>query len=407
MTRSQELIDISAQYLAPNYAPLPVVLNRGEGCWLWDVDDKRYLDFHSGYSAINFGHRYPPLIERAKAQLDRLTMTSRAFHAEELSLLSKEICELCATEMALFMNSGAEAVETALKASRRWSYEQRGIPENQGEIVVFNKNFHGRTTTIISFSDEPASRSGFGPFTPGFVMCPFGDIAALEEVITDRTIAVLLEPIQGEAGVIVPPPGYLAQLGALCRQKGILLLSDEIQSGLYRAGDLFAVESEGVKADLYIIGKSLGGGIVPISAVLGRREILSVLRPGTHGSTFGGNPFACAIAREVVQILKNAPFLREIAQKGTRIRARLEEAQRSTTSRIKEVRGRGLFFGLELDHSVGKAKDLCLKLAADGLLCKDTRTYSIRLAPPLIISDQELDHGLDILFGRLTGGEVL
>lgn len=404
MTRSQELIDISAQYLAPNYAPLPVVLNRGEGCWLWDVDDKRYLDFHSGYSAINFGHRYPPLIERAKAQLDRLTMTSRAFHAEELSLLSKEICELCATEMALFMNSGAEAVETAIKASRRWSYEQRGIPENQGEIVVFNKNFHGRTTTIISFSDEPASRSGFGPFTPGFVMCPFGDIAALEEVITDRTIAVLLEPIQGEAGVIVPPPGYLAQLGALCRQKGILLLSDEIQSGLYRAGDLFAVESEGVKADLYIIGKSLGGGIVPISAVLGRREILSVLRPGTHGSTFGGNPFACAIAREVVQILKNAPFLREIAQKGTRIRARLEEAQRSTTSRIKEVRGRGLFFGLELDRSVGKAKDLCLKLAADGLLCKDTRTYSIRLAPPLIISDQELDHGLDILFGRLTGG---
>lgn len=402
MTRSQELIDISSQYLAPNYAPLPVVLNRGEGCWLWDVDGKRYLDFHSGYSAVNFGHRYQPFIERAKAQLDRLTMTSRAFHSEELSLLSQEICELCATEMALFMNSGAEAVETAIKASRRWSYEHRGIPENQGEIVVFNKNFHGRTTTIISFSDEPASRSGFGPYTPGFVMCPFGDIAALKEVITDRTIAVLLEPIQGEAGVIVPPQGYLAQLGELCRQQGILLLSDEIQSGLYRAGDLFAVESEGVKADLYIIGKSLGGGIVPISAVLGRREILSVLRPGTHGSTFGGNPFACAIAREVVNTLKNAPFLREINQKGARIRARLEAAQSSSGSRIKEVRGRGLFYGLELDHSVGKAKDLCLKLAADGLLCKDTRTYSIRLAPPLIISDQELDHGLDILFGRLT-----
>jgi len=377
------------RYTAHNYHPLPVVITEGEGAWVTDVDGRRYLDFLAGYSALNFGHRHPALIAAAHAQLDRITLTSRAFVHDQFADFCRSLAELCGKELVLPMNTGAEAVETAIKVARKWGYRVKSVPDGQAEIIVAADNFHGRTTTIVSFSTDPDARADFGPYTPGFKIVPYGDETALREAITPNTVAVLMEPIQGEAGVLVPPTGYFAAMRALCDEHHVLMIADEIQSGLGRTGRTFAVEHEGVVPDMYVLGKALGGGIVPVSAVAADRDVLGVLKPGEHGSTFGGNPLACAVGREVVRLLATGEFQRRSAELGEHLHARLTAL---LGHGVVAVRGRGLWAGVDIDPALLTGRQACERLAERGVLAKDTHGSTIRLAPPLVVTADEIDH---------------
>ena len=395
MMNAQAHLDLVETYGAHNYAPLPVVIARAEGVWVEDADGKRYMDFLAAYSAVNFGHSPAELIEAAKEQLDRVTLTSRAFQNDQLGPFCQELAQFCGMEVVLPMNTGAEGVETAVKTARRWGYRVKGVPDGQAKIIVCEQNFHGRTTTIVSFSTDPVAREGYGPYTPGFEVIPYGDVEALEDAIDDHTVAFLMEPIQGEAGVIVPPDGFLKQVRQVCTERNVLFIADEIQSGLGRTGYDFACDYEGVKPDIYVLGKALGGGIMPVSAVVSSRNILGVFTPGSHGSTFGGNPLACAIARKVIEILRRGEIQQHTRELGSYLFERLHSFN---WSKVTMIRGRGLWAGLELDREkAGRAKPFCVKLMQEGLLCKDTHEYSIRLAPPLVINKEELDWALERL----------
>jgi ornithine--oxo-acid transaminase len=387
--KTQDYIRLEDQYGAHNYHPLDVVIERGEGIWLYDVEGKKYLDFLASYSAVNQGHCHPKIVEAAKEQISQLTLTSRAFRNKQLPLLYKDLHDISGMDISLPMNSGAEAVETAIKAARKWGYTKKNIPENQAEIIVCSNNFHGRTTTVVSFSTDEDYRRGFGPFTPGFTVIPFGDAEALERAITPNTAAFLVEPIQGEAGIIIPPDGFLADAYALCRKHNVLFILDEIQSGLGRAGKMFAYQYEDVQPDAVIIGKALSGGFYPVSAVLSRKEVLGVFNPGEHGSTFGGNPLGCAIARAAIKVILEEKLAENSAELGTYFLNKLRELK---SPKIKEVRGRGLWIGLELTE---KARPYCERLKDEGMLCKETHETVIRFAPPLIIKKEELDWAFD------------
>ncbi|ASR35509.1 ornithine--oxo-acid transaminase [Prauserella marina] len=391
-TGPADFIALDERWSTHNYHPLPVVIAQAEGAWVTDVDGNAYLDFLAGYSALNFGHRHPDLLAAAVEQLGRVTLTSRAFHHDQLGLFCSELAELTGTDMVLPMNTGAEAVESAIKVARKWACQVKGITE--GEIVVASGNFHGRTTTIVSFSTDETARAGFGPFTPGFVVVPYGDAAALAEAITERTVAVLLEPIQGEAGVVVPPDGYLTKARGLCDEAGALLIADEIQSGLARTGTVFALDHERVTADLYTLGKALGGGILPVSAVVGKAKVLGVLRPGEHGSTFGGNPLACAVGRAVVGLLSTGEFQQRSTALGAHLHSRLGEL---VGSGLSAVRGRGLWAGVDIAEGGLSGRQACEALMTRGVLCKETHGSTLRLAPPLMISERDLDQGIDAL----------
>ncbi|MPZ84735.1 MAG: ornithine--oxo-acid transaminase [Actinophytocola sp.] len=388
-----DLIALDDQWSTHNYHPLPVVIAEAEGAWVTDVAGKRYLDFLAGYSALNFGHRHPALVAAAVDQLGKVTLTSRAFHHDQLGLFCRELAELTGTEMVLPMNSGAEAVESAIKVARKWAYQVKGVPDGAAEIIVAGSNFHGRTTTIISFSTDSVARNDFGPFTPGFQVVKYGDAQALEAAISPRTAAVLVEPVQGEAGVLVPPAGYLREVRRLCDDNNVLLIADEIQSGLARTGTLFASEHEGIRADLYTLGKALGGGILPVSAVVGRRDVLGVLKPGEHGSTFGGNPLACAVGRAVITLLSTGEFQERSRSLGAHLHRRLGEL---VGRGVAEVRGRGLWAGVEI--APGRhARRISETLMDRGVLCKETHDTTLRVAPPLVISQADLDHGIDTI----------
>ncbi len=393
-----EYIRLEDQYNAHNYAPLDVVLTRGEGVWVWDIEGRRYLDCLSAYSALNQGHRHPRIVAALIAQAQRLTLTSRAFRNDQLPLLARELCELSGYDMMLPMNSGAEAVETALKAARLWGYRVKHIPDDRSEIIACEHNFHGRTIAILSFSTEPLYRSGFGPYPPGFKVIPYGDAQALERAITPNTAAFLVEPIQGEAGVIVPPEGYLRAVREICDRHNVLLIADEIQSGLGRAGKLFAYEWEGIKPDLVTIGKALSGGMMPVSAVVGRREVLGLFQPGTHGSTFGGNPLACAVAREALKVIVEEDLPQRAQDMGHYFKTHLEHAH---SFKVKEIRGKGLLIGVELKPSAGPARRYVEQLRQRGVLAKDTHDTVIRFAPPLIIERQEVDFALEQILAVL------
>jgi len=390
--RAAELRAQAAAHSAHNYHPLPVVIAEAEGAWVTDVDGTRFLDMLAAYSAINFGHRHPRLIAAAQRQLERVTLVSRAFEHDQFGPFCAELAELAGMEMVLPMNTGAEAVETAIKTARKWGYQVKGVPDGQAVIVVFDGNFHGRTTTIVSFSTDPEARDGFGPYTPGFRVVPYGDLTALAAALDENVVAVLAEPIQGEAGVLVPPEGFLAGVRELCTAHGILFIADEIQSGLGRTGATFACDLENVVPDMYILGKALGGGIVPISAVVSSAEILGVFQPGQHGSTFGGNPLACAVAREVIAMLATGEYQERSAKLGTHLHNRLTSLP---GSEVRQVRGRGLWAGVEFTARSGRK--VCEALAERRVLAKDTHGTTIRLAPPLVISEDDLDWGIDQL----------
>ncbi len=391
--RTDELRALAAAHSAHNYHPLPVVIAQGEGAWVTDVEGRRYLDMLAAYSALNFGHRHPRLVAAARRQLDRVTLVSRAFEHDQFGPFCAELAELADMEMVLPMNSGAEAVETGIKTARKWAYEVKGVPADQAVIITFEGNFHGRTTTIVSFSTDEDARASYGPYTPGFVVLPYGDLDALSAAMDQagsRCAAVLVEPIEGEAGVIVPPPGFLARVRQLCTERGVLMIADEIQSGLGRTGATFACEQEDVRPDVYLLGKALGGGIMPVSAVVSSRSVLGVFQPGQHGSTFGGNPLACAIAREVIAMLRTGEYQRRSARLGAHMQARLAALPAAV---VREVRGRGLWAGVEFTELSGRA--VCERLAELGVLAKDTHGNTIRLAPPLVISESDLDWALD------------
>ena len=389
-----DLIALEDEYVAHNYHPLDVVISQGSGALVIDTAGRQYLDFLAAYSATNFGHGHPVLVEAARQQLDRITLTSRAFHSDQLAPFAAALAELIGKDMVLPMNTGAEAVESGIKVARKWGYDVKGVPEGRAKIIVAAGNFHGRTTTIISFSDDPDARGGFGPYTPGFVAVPYGDLEAIRAVMTDDVVAVLIEPIQGEAGVRIPPPGYLRGLRELTKQRAVLLMADEIQSGLGRTGRTLACEHEDVVADVYLLGKALGGGIVPVSAVVADRDVLGVLKPGQHGSTFGGNPLACAVGHAVVDLLGTGYYQDRAAQLGLQLRDRLEQL---IGHGIVGIRCRGLWAGLDIDQRLGSGRDLCEALARRGVLAKDTHGPTIRLAPPIVITEAQLDHGLDQL----------
>jgi len=397
--QTADFIALDERWSTHNYHPLPVVIAEADGAWVTDVDGRRYLDFLAGYSALNFGHRNPTLVAAAIEQLGRVTLTSRAFHHDLLGRFCQELAELTGTEMVLPMNSGAEAVESAIKVARKWAYEVKGVPDGMAEIVVAGSNFHGRTTTIVSFSTDPVARNGFGPFTPGFTVVKYGDAEALAAAVTERTAAVLVEPIQGEAGVLVPPPGYLREVRRICDRAGALLIADEIQSGLARTGELLALDHEGVRADLYTLGKALGGGIVPVSAVVGSRSVLGVLHPGEHGSTFGGNPLACAIGRAVIGLLRTGEFQARSRELGAHLHTRLGEL---VGQGVAEVRGRGLWAGLDISPGGLSGRAASEALAQRGVLCKETHGATLRLAPPLVISGADLDRGIDAIADVVT-----
>jgi ornithine--oxo-acid transaminase len=382
------------RYSAHNYHPLSVVISHGEGAWVTDTDGKHYLDLLSAYSALNFGHRHPRLIAAAKAQMDRLTLTSRAFHNDQLGAFAQGLSELTGKEMILPMNSGAEAVETAIKTARKWGYLVKEVPADTARIVVVDGNFHGRTTTIVSFATDPDARDDFGPFTPGFDVVGYGDLDALRAEITPSTVAFLVEPIQGEAGVLLPPAGYLSAAREICRENNVLFIADEIQSGMGRTGKTFAVEWEGVVPDMYIMGKALGGGIYPVSAVAANADILGVFKPGEHGSTFGGNPLAAAIGSEVVAMLKTGEFQERSRVLGDHMLGRLRTEAPTT---VAEIRGRGLWAGVQLHPDQESARSRCERLMVEGVLAKDTHETTIRLAPPLVIEQDDLDLALDKL----------
>jgi ornithine--oxo-acid transaminase len=385
---TEEHLHLAERHVAHNYYPLQVVLAEGEGSWVTDVDGRRYLDCLAGYSALNFGHRHPALLRAARDQLDRVTLTSRAFHNDQLGPFCRDLADLAGMECVLPMNTGAEAVETAIKVARKWGYDLKGVPANEANIVVAADNFHGRTTTIVSFSTDPVAREGFGPFTPGFRIVPYGDAAALAEAIDADTVAVLLEPVQGEAGVIVPPPGYLAAVRETCSERDVLMVADEIQSGLGRTGTTFACELDDVVPDVYVLGKALGGGIVPVSAVVSSTEVLGVLHPGNHGSTFGGNPLGAAVGRAVVELLQSG----EMQARARDLAAVLDAGLRDLVGHgVVEVRTRGLWAGVDVDPSLMSGRELCERMLTKGVLVKDTHGSTVRLAPPLVVEQADLE----------------
>lgn len=389
---SQDYIAFEKQYGANNYKPLDVVIERGEGIWVWDVEGNRYLDFLSAYSAVNQGHAHPRILNALVQQAQRIPLTSRAFRNNQLPLLAKELCELTGYEKMLPMNSGAEAVETALKLVRKWGYKVKGVAEGQAEIIVATGNFQGRTISIISFSDEPQYRDGFGPFTPGYKVVPYGDADALEAAITPNTVAFSLEPIQGEAGVVMPPDGYLKRAREICTRHNVLMIGDEIQTGLGRTGKLFAQDHEGVRADVVTIGKALSGGFYPVSAVLADAPVMAMFTPGDHGSTFGGNPLGAAVAREALRVLVEEGMIENAHTQGEYLLGRL---RRIESKHIKEVRGRGLLIGVELHAEAGGARRFCEALKAESLLCKETHDNVIRFAPPLVIQREDIDWAME------------
>jgi len=388
----QDYISIEHELGAHNYKPLDVVLSRGRGVWLWDTNGNKYLDCLAAYSAVNQGHCHPRIRDAMVAQSQKLTLTSRAFHNDQLAPFYEELCALTNSHKVLPMNSGAEAVESAVKVVRKWGYEVKGVPENLAEIIVCSENFHGRTLAIVGFSTDPSARRGFGPFAPGFKVVPFGDAAAMQEAITDNTVAVLVEPIQGEAGVIIPPDGYLKAVREMCTANNVVLILDEIQTGLGRTGKLLAEEHDGVEADLTLIGKALSGGFYPVSALLSNSEVLGVLKPGEHGSTFGGNPLACAIAREALKVLVEEGMIENAEKMGVRFRSALQGLRSNI---VKEVRGRGLMIAVQLHAEAGGARQYCEALKDHGILCKETHIDTIRIAPPLVITADEVDWALD------------
>jgi len=396
-SRTSAEIALVEAHSARNYRPLPVVLADGEGAWVHDVEGRRYLDMLAGYSALNFGHRHPGLTEVAHRQLDRLTLTSRAFHNDQLGTFCAELAELAGMDLVLPMNTGAEAVETALKTARKWGYLVKGIPAEQATIIVAGGNFHGRTISIVSFSDDPDATADYGPFTPGFITVPYGDIAALSAAVDDRTAAVLIEPIQGEGGVIIPPDGYLQQVRGLCTASSVLLMADEIQSGLGRTGRTFACEHSGVEPDVYVLGKALGGGILPLSAVVSRADVLGVFQPGQHGSTFGGNPLASAVGTAVVRMLATGEYQQRSAELGEVFARLLAELPAGA---VAEVRSRGLWGGIDLTERAGR--DVCERLLQRGVLSKDAHGKTIRLAPPLVIEEADLRWGMEQLSDELS-----
>ena len=396
---TQDYIEIENKYGAKNYKPLDVVVERGEGVWVWDVEGKKYLDCLAAYSAVNQGHCNKRIVGKLKEQAEKLCITSRAFRNNQLAHFYREICELTNSHMVLPMNSGAEAVETVIKAVRKWGYKVKGVPEGKAEIIVCNDNFHGRTLTIIGFSTEEKYKDGFGPFTPGFKAIPFGDAKALEEAITENTVAFMVEPIQGEAGVIVPPEGYLKDVRRICSDNRVALVFDEIQTGLGRTGKFFAEEHEGVESDVTLIGKALSGGCYPVSAVLSNEDVLGVFMPGEHGSTFGGNPLACAVAREALKVLVDERLVENARDLGAYFKERLKAID---SPYVREVRGRGLLIGVELKHELGGARPFCEKLKEKGLLCKETHDHVIRFAPPLVITKEEIDWAVEQVAQVLT-----
>ena len=392
-------IALDDRYVAHNYSPLPVVAAHAEGAWITDVEGRRYLDCLAAYSAVNFGHRNPEITAAAHAQLDTMTLVSRAFHADRLTPFCAALADLCGKDMVLPMNSGAEAVESGLKVARKWGTDVKGVPANASNIVVAHNNFHGRTTTIISFSDDDTARRGFGPYTPGFRMARFGDADSFADAIDEHTVAVLVEPIQGEAGIIVPPDDFLPRLRALCTERNVLMMVDEIQSGLARTGRVFACDHWGVTPDVYLLGKALGGGVLPLSAVVANRDVLGVLHPGEHGSTFGGNPLAAAIGTTVVRILQRGEFQLRSAELGDHLQARL----RGLIGRgVVAVRGKGLWAGVDIDPALGTGKQVSVKLAERGVLVKDTHGSTLRFAPPLVITAGEIDWAVDRFADVLT-----
>ncbi len=391
MSKTDFLAEVD-QYSAHNYHPLPVVLTRGEGAWVWDVDGNKYLDCLAAYSAVNQGHRHPAIIQAAKDQLDRLTLTSRAFHNDQMGPFLHELCDLTGYEKALPMNTGAEAVETAIKAVRRWGYQVKGIAADQAEIIVCENNFHGRTTTVISFSTEDGYNADFGPFTPGFKIIPYCDTKALEDAITPNTAAFLVEPLQGEGGVIVPPEGYLAEAAEICRSNGVLLIADEIQTGLGRTGKMFCCEWDGVRPDVMVVGKALSGGFYPVSAMLADREVMDVFKPGDHGSTFGGNPLGAAIARAAMKVLVDE----NLAERALELGAWFMESIRALESpHVAEVRGRGLMVGVVIKPESGTARPFCERLLERGILAKETHEQVVRFAPPLVVENSDLEWALE------------
>jgi ornithine--oxo-acid transaminase len=392
---SQELMELESRYVAPNYKPLDVVITHGKGVWVYDAEGNKYLDFLAAYSALNQGYVHDRVLNVMIEQARACTLTSRAFRNDKLPIFAKELCEFTGYEMMLPMNSGAEAVETALKSARLWGEKVKGVAKGKGEIIACSNNFHGRTITIVSFSTDEDYRDGFGPFTPGFKVIPYGDTDALEAAITPNTVGFICEPIQGEAGILIPPAGYLKKVREICTRNNVLWIADEIQSGLGRTGKVFAVDWEDVRPDMITIGKALSAGFYPISAVVGSRELLSLYMPGQHGSTFGGNPLASAIATEAIRVLREEKLVERSAELGEYLGARLAELKHPL---VKEIRGRGLWFGIELKPEAGGARGYCEKLMSMGLLCKETHTHTIRLAPPLTITKEEIDWALDKIF---------
>ncbi|MET4606452.1 ornithine--oxo-acid transaminase [Bradyrhizobium sp. JR4.1] len=399
---SSSVIDFlatEARFGARNYEPIGVVLSRGEGVWVWDTEGNRYLDCLSAYSALNQGHCHPKILAAMVEQASRLTLTSRAFHNDQLAPFYEEIAALTGSHKVLPMNSGAEAVESAIKSVRKWGYEVKGVPDGQAEIIVCTNNFHGRTLGIVGFSTEPETRAHFGPFAPGFKIIPFGDAAALEEAITQNTVAFLVEPIQGEAGVIIPPPGYFTGVRKLCTANNVMLVLDEIQTGLGRTGKLLAEQHEGIEADVTLLGKALSGGFYPVSAVLSNNDVLGTLRPGQHGSTFGGNPLACAVARAALRVLVEEGMIENAATQGARFLEGLKAIRANT---IRDVRGRGLMLAVELHPEAGRARRYCEALQGKGILAKDTHEHTIRIAPPLVITSAQVDGALEQFATILT-----
>ncbi len=392
VSSTEAAIAVDGRYVAHNYSPLPVVATSADGVWVTDVEGRRYLDCLAAYSAVNFGHRNPEITAVAHAQLDSLTLVSRAFHSDRLGPFCQALAELCGKDMVLPMNSGAEAVESGIKVARKWGTDVKGVPAGQSNIVVAHNNFHGRTTTIISFSDDETARRGFGPYTPGFRSVAFGDADALAAAIDENTVAVLLEPIQGEAGIVVPPRDFLPRVRALCTERNVLMIADEIQAGLARTGRTFACDHFGVVPDIYLLGKALGGGVVPLSAVVADRDVLGVLHPGEHGSTFGGNPLAAAIGTTVVAMLQRGEFQSRSAELGDHLHARLRAL---VGSGVVAVRGMGLWAGVDIDPALGTGKQITVRLAERGVLVKDTHGSTLRFAPPLVITAAEIDWAID------------
>ncbi|MEJ2540266.1 MAG: ornithine--oxo-acid transaminase [Gemmatimonadota bacterium] len=398
-SRTKDFLQQAEAYSAHNYKPLPVVLERGEGCWVWDVDGKKYLDMLAAYSAVNQGHRHPGILDAARDQMERLTLTSRAFHNDQMGPFLKELCEATGFERALPMNTGAEAVETAIKMVRKWGYQVKGVPADRAEIIVCTNNFHGRTTTLVGFSSEDQYREGFGPFTPGFVMVPYGDAAAFEKAITPNTVGFLVEPIQGEGGVIVPVDGYLGCTAEMCAEHDIAFMADEIQTGLGRTGRMFCCDWEDVRPDVLIVGKALGGGVYPVSAALADRKYMDVFHPGDHGSTFGGNPLGAAVGRASLRAIIDEELPRRSDELGRWFRARLREID---SPHVQEVRGKGLMIGVEIKASSGPARPFCEALQNRGILAKETHHQVIRFAPPLVIDQETLEWALDHVREVLT-----